>query len=155
MMLRLTTASLTLTALVACGPELEAPDRTYEITISGESDSCTGADASYEETFTYAVFIDGSNAKIQISGEDFAVGNISGCDLTYQSTVWFEEDADGDFQWQISGKAQFEGAAGGCDLEEGIDWQGSEELSVVESENPDVTAGCDYKTTLAGVLQSG
>lgn len=154
-MLRLTTAGLTLLALVACGPDIEAPDRTYAITVSGESDSCTGAEQTYEESFTYAIFIDGSNAKIQIDDEDFALGNIAGCDLTYQSTVWFEENAGGNFQWQISGEAQFEGAAGGCDLEEGVDWDGAEQLSVVESENPDYTVGCDYDMTLTGVLQSG
>jgi len=147
--------ALCLLPLVACGPQLEDPDRSYELTVTGTSDTCTGDEATYEATFAYDIFIDGSNALIQIDSEDFAVGNISGCDLTYQSTAWLEEDAGGNFQWQISGEAQFEGAAGGCDLGDGIDWDGEERLQVVYSENPEVEVGCDYDMTLTGVLTGG
>lgn len=147
--------SLTMTTLFACGPEVENPDRSYLITVKGESDTCTGEEAVYEDTFTYDVFIDGSTALIQIDTEDFAVGSIFGCSLTYQSTVWFEEASGGSFQWQISGEAQFEDVAQGCDLPEDTDWEGTERLVVVDSDNPDVLSGCDYDMTLTGVLLGG
>lgn len=153
---RLTAASLLpLTVLIACGPEVEDPSRRYQVTVTGTADTCTGSEAAYEASFNYNVYIDGSNATIQIDSEDFAVGTISGCDFTYESTVWLEEADGGNFQWQISGEAQFEDVAEGCDLDPELDWEGEERLRVVASENPDVEVGCDYDMTVSGVLLGG
>ncbi|MFT4978965.1 MAG: hypothetical protein ACI8S6_004875, partial [Myxococcota bacterium] len=50
MMSRSAAFCLPLFVLAACGPELEDPDRSYQITVAGVSDTCTGEDATYEAT---------------------------------------------------------------------------------------------------------
>lgn len=139
--------------LCACGPQPVEPDGQWNVTVTGTDDSCTGAEAVYQELFTYQLFFDGSATTIRINNEGFATGSTSGCRLTYESAIWLEEDPAGDYQWQITGEATYEGAAGGCDLDEGVDWVGEETLEIVFSENEGVLEGCTYEMELTGVFQ--
>ena len=139
--------------LSGCGPEPDIPDGEWNVTVTGLTDGCTGAKTTYQELFTYQLFFDGSATTIRINNEGFATGTTTGCRLAYESSIWLEEDPAGDFQWQITGEALYEGAAGGCDLDEGVDWVGKEQLEIVYSENESVLEGCVFEMDLVGVFQ--
>ena len=143
---------ITAILLTGCGPEAEIPDGTWNVTVTGTTNDCTGDGADYQELFAYQLFFDGSATTIRINNEGFATGTTSGCRLSYESNIWLQEDSAGDYQWQIIGEATYEGAAGGCDLDEGVDWIGTETIKVVTSENPNIVEGCTYETDLTGVF---
>ena len=63
-------------------------------------------------------------------------------------------EEDGNFQWQIEGRADVQGEAGGCpDIPEGKDWYGTETLTVVESENDGVPVDCVYEMEVSGTYK--
>ena len=66
--------------------------------------------------------------------------------------MWLEESAEGDLRWQITGEATYQGQAGGCDLTDGLDWEGTEIIEVVESLDDNTPEGCTYLMTTEGVL---
>ena len=139
--------------LAACGSPQPVPDGAWNVTVTGVSTDCTTETSGYQKSFVYQIFYDETNlsrAEIDIEDEAFAVGTISGCNMTYESAVWLEEDSGGEFQWQITGGAEIQGAAGGCDIENDLDWNGTEVLEVVQSENPTVPEGCTYEMTVQG-----
>lgn len=152
-MSRIAVVTPILLMLAACGPQVAEPDGVWTITVTGIDNECTDEAPDYTSTFEYQLFYSASDIAISIDNEDFAVGSIVGCDIRYQSGIWLEESDGGNFQWQISGEAQFENAAGGCDLPDGIDWVGTEELTVVSSENEEIEVGCDYTLDVVGVFQ--
>ena len=138
--------------LAGCGDSGQlTPDGEWQVTVTGVETDCTTSTEGYQDTFVYQLFFDGSNVELRIDGEGFATGTRSGCDLSYESSVWLEEAEGGDYRWQIGGEATYEGAAGGCDLPEGVDWQGQETLTVLVSDNPDVPEGCRYVMDTQGV----
>jgi hypothetical protein len=149
---RTCTGLITAILVCGCGPEPDIPDGEWNVTVTGTADSCTGGEAVYQELFTYQLFFDGSATTIRINNEGFATGTTSGCKLKYESAIWLEEEPAGDFQWQITGEATYEGAAGGCDLPDGVDWEGTETLEIVYSENEAVPEGCSYEMDLTGVF---
>ncbi len=152
-----------MTSLIACGPPAEDPDGEWNVTVTGTETNCVeAAEASYQAAFVYQIFYDTSSGditqlttQIQIDGEDFANGVTSGCNLEYESAIWLEEDDGGDFQWQIKGEATYQGAASCGDLPDGVDWQGTETLTVTSSENDSVPVGCVYNMELTGVFKGG
>ena len=141
---------------VGCGGKDEAtPDGEWKVTVTGVETDCTTSNQGYSEDFVYQLFFDGSDVNIEIDGESYAIGTRSGCALDYQSAIWLEERSTGALRWQIIGEAEVQGADGGCDLPEGLDWNGTETLTVLESEDPDVLAGCTYGMTVEGTLLGG
>ena len=53
--------------------------------------------------------------------ETFARGQISGCDIAYQTVVWGEpDDAGFDVRWQITGEALFRAGGTSSNLDEGV-----------------------------------
>lgn len=143
-----------LSLLVACGPAPEEPDGSWTVTVTGISTDCTDSAEGYQKTFEYQIFYgdeDASRAELKIDDEPFASGYIAGCTLEYQSAVWLEEVDGGSYRWQITGVAEQQTAAGGCDLPQDIDWYGTETLEVIDSENETVPAGCTYEMESEGV----
>lgn len=139
--------------LLACEAEAEDPDGSWSVTVTGLSTDCTDSTQGFQKTFQYQIFYDDtdlSRAEIKIDGESFASGFISGCTLEYQSAIWLEEESGGNYRWQIVGNAEHQGAAGGCDLPDGVDWFGTETLVVLESENEGVPEGCTYEMESEG-----
>jgi hypothetical protein len=130
---------------------------TWEVVVTGVSTSCTQDNSGYEDTFDYQLFTDGADIELRIGeldggSEGFAMGVRSGCALQYQTAVWLEERDQGDLRWQITGEASYQGAGGGCDLTDGLDWEGTEIITVVESLDEDVVEDCTYMMMTEGVL---
>jgi hypothetical protein len=152
-------ASLLLPGLfAACGgsEEESAPDVAYEVTVTGLESDCS--DQGYQKDYTYLLYYDDvstTQLELKIEGEDgkpesFANGNRSGCRLDYESAVYLEDRSSGLLRWQLTGSAVYEGQAGGCDLDDGVDWLGEETITVVDSEDPDVPVGCTYAMEVQG-----
>lgn len=151
---------LQLFSLSACGGnEDEAtPDVSYKVTVTGLETDCTTSEQGYQKSYTYLLFYDqetASQLELKIEGEDgkaesFANGNRSGCRLDYESAVYLEERSTGLIRWQLTGNAVYEGQAGGCDLDDGVDWLGEETITVVDSEDPNVPVGCTYLMEVQG-----
>jgi len=135
---------------IACAPTAPQPDGEWEVTVTGVSTDCVDDQAQYEESFVYQLFFDGTGVQIEIEGEGYANGSIRGCNVDYESAIWLEEQDAGDFQWQITGHAIYQSSAGGCDLPDGVDWQGTETMTVIGSEDPSTPEGCSYEMTVVG-----
>lgn len=151
---------------VACSAEAEPPDLAYTVEVFTRVDDnaivsdCITEGQTYRETFTYELFFEGSNLELKVgsggeAAEAFASGTRSGCELVYESAVWLEERPAGDLRWQLLGSAVNEGGSGGCDLTEGLDWEGTEVIEVVESDDPTVEEGCTYELVTEGTLKAG
>ena len=146
--------------LVACGGSEEevTPDVAYEVTVTGLESDCTSSQEGYQKGYTYLLYYDDvstTQLELKIEGEDgkpesFASGNRSGCRLDYESAVYLEDRSSGLLRWQLTGSAVYEGQAGGCDLDDGVDWLGEETITVVDSEDPDVPVGCTYAMEVQG-----
>lgn len=147
--------------LAACGAEDAVPDLVYEVTVESVvedgslSTDCISEGRVYQQTFSYEIFVNEEEISLSVDGESFAIGSRSGCALSYTSAIWLEERPSGDLRWIIRGEADYEGAAGGCDLPDGVDWQGTEEVEVVESADESVPAGCTYQLQTTGTYVSG
>jgi hypothetical protein len=112
--------------------------------------SCPGDVPSINETLKYELFYDGDNAEIKVSGQTFATGVLEGCALSYESPVWLEERKSGDVQWSVLGhETEIQGKVD-CGLPSGLDWIGYEEIRVIESDDPTMTAGCSYRVAATG-----
>jgi hypothetical protein len=153
-------------ALVACDNS-KIPDDAlfYDVVVNAEDvdddsfvDTCH-PDATipgYTETFTYAVAFEGSKATIWVDESIFAVGTITGCDLTYTTVVFGEEsDADGALKWQLTGVANVDPAEGDACVEGTDDWQGYEIFEIISSEEETLEPGCTYETSTLGTFVSG
>ncbi len=138
-------------SLVGCVEEAE-PDVSYEVTVTGVTNGCTSDTSGYRETFQYDLFFDGGAVLIQVDGTPMATGEITGCNIEYETSVWLEErDNDTTLRWQLTGDAQYQGLAGGC-VEDPFDWEGTETITVLESTDPAVLVDCSYTMTTTGSL---
>ena len=135
----------------ACRPPLEV-DATWDVTVTGVETSCVQDTTGFLKSYAYDIVYDGTRAKIYIDNTMFATGDHRGCSLRYTSATYLEDSAEGNFTWDIDGAATVQGAAGGCDVQEGFDWEGTETLTVRESENPNIEEGCTYTMTVQGVF---
>ncbi len=147
--------------LGACAPETTTPDLAYTVTVQSAMDGnalstdCVDSAPFFDQTYSYELYFEGSTVEVKIDGESFGSGTRSGCDLVYESAVWLEERASGDLRWQLTGEAVYEGAAGGCSLDEGVDWEGDEVIEITESEDEDIPVGCTYDMVTEGTLKAG
>jgi hypothetical protein len=132
-------------------------DVVNALTDDGDLDTnCIDAGQAVNDTYTYGLVFESADVAIYIDGETFASGTRTGCQLNYQSAVWLEDERPGGLvRWQITGTATYETGAGSCGLGEDIQWEGTETIEVVESEDPDVPAGCTYELLTEGTFNGG
>lgn len=149
------TRALTLTALKlllvpltlgACGGgDLDGFE--WDVTVAGTGDN------PYEQNLVYRLtFEEGtSTVNLAIGAENFASGQISGCGITYQSVVWGELRDGFEVRWKLDGEATYQ-LNSGCEtsLSEGLDWEGTEVFSIVQSDHPDIPTGATYTVDVQG-----
>lgn len=146
----LTRSLLATVPLVLCacgGSDLDAFE--WDLQLSGTGDN------EYSEELTYRLsYVEDSNQVNLAIGEDnFASGQISGCQITYQSVVW-GEDRDGfELRWKIDGTGIVQGSTGGCEtsLEEGLDWSTTEVFTIISSTDDRIPTGATYTIDVQGV----
>jgi hypothetical protein len=160
-------AAWVLGMVVGCGGgggEELAPDAAYEVRVEtavtdgAVVSNCLPDGSEYalvDDTFTYELFFEGTNATVNIDGESFATGVRSGCKLDYTSVVWLEERPSGNLQWQVSGSALYDALGGACGLSEGLQWEGTESITIVASDDEDIPEGCTYEMVTTGTLIGG
>lgn len=146
-----------LSLLAACGGGLGEPDASWTLTLSSSAEQvvgCEGAEiGAVEESYTYDVYAEGTSIDIYIDGQIFASGVYEdGCNISYESPSWIEEYEGAEIQWQITGLATVDGPAGGCISEDGVDWDGTEEVTVVRSDNESLPVGCTRTFDVVGTL---
>lgn len=141
-----------LVLLLGSACSTESPDDIWDVTVTGLGTSCTESEAGYQAQHNYELYYTGSEASIEVDGAWFAVGQVRGCTIEYESVVFLDEAADGLFRWQITGRAQARGRAGGCTdtIPEGLDWSGTETLTVVSSDSESIEEGCSYEMSVEG-----
>jgi len=144
---------------VGCAKDdAEPPDGQWEVQVTGIETNCTEASEGYQETYQYLLYYDGSATELRIEGPDgkpesFATGVRSGCRVSYESAVWLEDRPNGLLRWQLEGSADYQGTAGGCDIDEGYDWVGTETITVLDSEDEAVPVGCTYEMEVTGTYK--
>lgn len=141
--------------LFGCKEDI-VPNDIYEVTVTNGTpldpeEECAEPSDVLPSTHEYALFFNSTFVEIEVDGEFFATGEIRGCTMTYESGIYLDEGSSGDFRWQIYGRAEVAGAAGGCsDIPEQYDWFGVETLNVVASEDEAIEEGCTYTMETAG-----
>lgn len=139
-------------ALGACGPQKPEPDNSYEITVTGTTNTCTTDTSGYREVYQYDLYYDGAAVEIDVDDVPMATGSISGCKIEYVTSTWLEDRPNDTYlRWAMEGSAKFQGLAGGC-VDDPYDWDGTETITVTESSDPDVPVDCTYTMTAQGTL---
>jgi hypothetical protein len=141
-----------LTTLFGCEPEL--PGSFWDVSVVGAEDTCHEPPQDYagEQDFEYRVEFEGSNVTLSIGEDAFATGGISGCDINYRSVVWTDQPNGLDVRWQLVGDGTFRPGGDACNLDEGLDWLGTETFEIIGSEDPDVEVGCTYSLQMQGTF---
>lgn len=145
-----------LVGLAACEPDPEIGS-AFEVTLTGADDGCAGGAAlSYSDQLEYVLYTVEAPAirlAVDVSGEPvtFASGEINGCNVTYGSVVWDEIRDGALIRWRLEGEANWRTSGDfACNLEPGIDWEGTETITVVGSDHPDIGAGCSVELDVVG-----
>ncbi|MDP2312356.1 MAG: hypothetical protein Q8P41_05585 [Pseudomonadota bacterium] len=151
-------------SLLACSNSKVPEDAIfYDVTVTAENndddalvDEChPEASEGYQESFLYAVAYDGSKATIYIGNDVFALGTVSGCDLTYSTVIIGEEtEADGPVKWQLTGTASIDPTEGDACVDGDGDWDGFETFEIISTENETLEPGCEYETKTLGDFSS-
>lgn len=151
-------------SLFACSNSKVPEDALfYNVTVTADNidedglvDEChPEATEGYQESFSYAVAFEGSAATLYIGEDVFALGTITGCDLTYSTVVIGEDtEQDGPVKWQLFGSAAIDPAAGDACVEGPDSWAGSEYFEIINSEEETLEPGCQYEMTTVGTLAS-
>lgn len=154
-------------SLLAC-TESRIPEGSlfYDVTVTTDdregtlpagSDTChPDSTEGYEDTFSYALAFEGSKATIYVGEDVFAIGTISGCELTYSTVVIGEEtENDGEVKWQLTGTASVDPTEGDACVEGEDDWLGTETFEIVSSAEETLEPGCEYTVNTIGGLVSG
>lgn len=144
-----------LLSLAACGEQDKIPEDAllYSVTVTGIGpDEChPGNTEGYQETFDYAVAFSAAQADIFLDGEPFATGTLTGCNLSYQTVVLGTDGrTGGELKWQITGTAKIDAGDDAC-VEGDNDFEGTETIEVVGSEDDAIEVGCTYPMSVAGV----
>lgn len=145
-----------LAALPGCKEEPEVGS-AFDVVLTGADDGCAGGAAlSYTDQLEYVLYTTEAPAirlAVDVSGEPvtFAAGEISGCLVSYGSVVWDEVRDGALIRWMLEGEANWRTSGDfGCSLEPDIDWEGTETITVVGSEHPDIGAGCTVELDVVG-----
>lgn len=141
-----------------CTTDLEG--YAWEVTLTGGepgTDSCNiGSEQPYEDTFSYVLNFSGADVSLGLLIDrevfGFASGTLAGCDVSYNSVVWQEIRETGDLLWQLEGEATMRQGGATCNLEDGVDWTGYEEITVIDSSDPDIPVGCFYRMQATGTF---
>ena len=72
--------------------------------------------------------------------------------MSYSSVIWQEARETGEIRWQLEGEATVRQGGSDCNLDEGLDWDGFEEITVIDSTDPDVPPGCTYRMDATGTF---
>lgn len=142
--------------LAGCGSAVDG--YRWAITVQDAHDECHSPPADYRGPLQmdYAVTFDGAAATLFFDEEPFAAGSIAGCGLHYESVVWDDEHDGFAVRWRLSGDATWRtGATGGCDLPDGIDWEGTETFEIISSDDPNLPEDCTYTIDVTGVYVGG
>jgi len=135
------------------------PDGEWDVTLVGTAVSGCVDGVEYRqinERYTYQIFASGSAVDLAIDGQSFATGQYDdGCHISYTSPAYLDSYQGSSVQWQITGTATVDGPAGGCVADETLDWDGTEQVTVVRSDASELPEGCTYDITVAGTLVSG
>lgn len=145
-----------LAGLVACEPDPEIGS-AFDVTLTGTDDGCAGGAAlSYTDQLEYVLYTVDAPAirvAVDVSGEPvtFASGEIAGCDVRYASVVWDEIRDGALIRWRLEGEAKWRTSGDfACNLEPDVDWDGTETITVVGSDHPDIRAGCTVELDVVG-----
>jgi len=164
---------LAIPLLISCGKEDASPDGIWKVTVSNEDSfcddalayanvpgstgmddvcgtDCEGVPERVSRNYRYELYFDGESAEIRIDGQSFASGTLSGCDLNYESPVWLQKRGDGNVQWSVSGLDTTVQGSVDCGLPANLDWVGYEVITVIESDDPDLSPGCSYRMATVG-----
>lgn len=130
----------------------DPPRYVWDIELHDATDTCNDPPVLYDgrSTFRYEIAFDQSDVTVYIDDQPFATGNISGCDILYESTIWGEERDGYAIRWQLSGEAVYRQGGTACELSNGTDWDGLETFTLVSSDHPDIPAGCTYSLQTTG-----
>jgi hypothetical protein len=141
------------TLLVGCFDNSKIPEGAleYDVTVTGVGpDEChPGNTDGWQDSFAYAVAFSASSADIFVEGDPFATGTLSGCVLTYQTVVFKAERDAGALNWRITGQALVDAGDDAC-VEGDFDFDGTETIEIIGSEDENILAGCTYPTTVQG-----
>lgn len=153
----------TLSLLAAgCAEGLPDPDGTWQITVIstdpedfGETCLVDGVQQDFqaiEDSFQYALYQEGAAVELRIDGEVFATGAfLDGCTIEYSSPAYLDTFNGAEVQWQVSGIATIDGAAGGCVDDPELDWDGSETVYINRSDAEALPAGCTRELDVTGI----
>lgn len=155
---------LVATALLSACGGLPDPDAAWQVTLaSAESEDFSGCSDGetydvIDDSFTYEMYLDETqHFDLRIDGQTFATGQYAdGCTIEYESPAWLDSYDEAEVQWQVTGTATVQGAAGGCQIAtEGMDWEGQEIVVVTRSDAERLPAGCTRVVDVVGTLVQG
>lgn len=131
----------------ACSDDLSG--HVWDVRFQTERDTC--ANNNYDEVIELVVDFQGGEAiSVGTEGAVFATGAIAGCALSYQTGAWEEDRGNGLIRWELMGEARYSLGGSACELDDGVDWQGTETFTVLSSEDPDIETGCEAVLNATG-----
>lgn len=128
----------------------------WDVTVTSTEDTvdtCNDPPQAYSDSLEFVLNFDGSSVDLAIGADTFATGTISGCRIEYESPVVIDlayAQEGYDVKWQLDGWADYEQAAGACDIADDYNWLGEETFTVVSSDHPDIEANCYYTLEVSG-----
>ncbi len=140
----------TMPAVSGCqGQDLSG--HVWSVRLTTDRDECADPPANYDEVLELVVdFPGGDQISVGTQGAVFATGTIAGCSMTYRTGVWEEEREGAVIRWELEGEALYRLGGTSCEIEDGLDWIGSETFTVVASDDPDISPGCQSVLTTTG-----
>jgi len=129
----------------------DLPGLYWDLTLSTGADACNNPAVQYSKELEYRLVVDVNDVQVAVGPDTFATGTIDGCLVRYDSIVWTEVRDAGDIQWTLSGEATAQRGDGACGI--AGDWIGTETFTVLSSDDPSVSPGCEYELNLTGTFQ--
>lgn len=137
--------------MTGCGPQPHG--FAWTVTLEMFEDECNDPPAAYSERMQYLLDFVGSDVTIAEGLANWGTGTIAGCSLVYTSPVWIEDRDGATISWHIDGDALIRQGGDTCGLENGVDWQGIETITIDTSTDPEIPVGCRYFMTTTGVYR--
>ena len=133
--------------LTGCTDELSG--HVWNVRVQTQIDECANGD--YDEVWEFVVdFQGGAAVSLATEGAVFATGSIAGCSMSYQTGAWEEDRGQGVIRWELEGEANYRLGGSACEISDGLDWEGTETVTVLASEDPDIEAGCQVVMEATG-----